>query len=232
VRAAFGRLGQTLGQLPQWSGSVAVVTHCPEQSVWPPVQLGTQLPPEQTSFVPHGLLQRPQCAVLVLMLVSQPVFLALPSQLSKPGAQTMLHCPPAQLGTPWSALQAAPQPPQFSASTPIWASQPSPAPTLQLAYPLLQLMLQTPELQLAVPFWLPHTLGHAPQCCGDRLRFTSQPLLASPSQLPKPGEQLMPQTPAVQVGMPFVVLQALPQVPQFDTSAEVALSQPSSIAPG
>ena len=77
-----------------------VVTHCPEQLVWPPVQPSTQLPPEQTSLGVHGLLQRPQCVVLVLMLVSQPVFLALPSQLSKPAAQLMLHWPPAQLGVP------------------------------------------------------------------------------------------------------------------------------------
>ena len=75
-------------------------------------------------------------------------------------------------------------------------------------------------------------LAHEPQCSPDTFRSTSQPLVAVPSQFPKPVEQLMPQTPCVQLGVPFNVLQALPHVPQFEISLDVARSQPSSLAPG
>jgi hypothetical protein len=35
VRTAFGRLAHTFGHAPQWSGSLAVSTHWPLQSVVP-----------------------------------------------------------------------------------------------------------------------------------------------------------------------------------------------------
>jgi hypothetical protein len=56
---------------------------------------------------------------------------------------------------------------------------------------------------------------------------TSHPLAGSPSQLAKPGLQLTPQLPAVQVAVPLGPLgHTWPQVPQLFTSLPVATSHP------
>jgi hypothetical protein len=44
--------------------------------------------------------------------------------------------------------------------------------------------------------------------------LVSQPLVASLSQLPNPALQLIPQTPSVQIAVPFVDTQTLLQLPQ------------------
>ena len=144
----------------------------------------------------------------------------------------MEHRPSAQLGVPFEALQAAAQAPQLCTSPPVNVSQPSPAPTLQLEKPLLHAMLQIPALQLGVPFAVLHAFGQEPQCSKLLPRVTSQPFAALPSQLPKPFAQLIPHTLAVQVAVPFVVLQTLPHAPQLVGLVAVDVSQPSSIAPG
>ena len=62
--------------------------------------------------------------------------------------------------------------------------------------------------------------------------FTSQPLAARPSQLPKLRVQVATaQAPPVQVGVALFAAQALPQVPQLVTSASVCTSQPSAFTP-
>ena len=55
---------------------------------------------------------------------------------------------------------------------------------------------------------------------------TSQPLVALPSQLPKPALQVIPQTPFVHDAVPFVLLQTLPQALQLSGSVLMFFSQP------
>jgi hypothetical protein len=58
-------------------------------------------------------------------------------------------------------------------------------------------------------------------------RFTSQPLLALPSQFAKLGlHALMAQTPALQVGAALAKEQTRPQPPQWLTFVRVLASQP------
>src|SRR5262249_61442955 len=63
-------------------------------------------------------------------------------------------------------------------------------------------------------FVLFQTLPHAPHSL-RALSLVSQPLLARPSQLPKPGLQAMLHAPELHAAVPFVLLQTLPQAPQF-----------------
>jgi len=56
--------------------------------------------------------------------------------------------------------------------------------------------------------------------------FVSQPFDTLPSQLPNPASQAIEQAPSEQLAVPFVLLQAVPQLPQFATLAFVLTSQP------
>ena len=60
--------------------------------------------------------------------------------------------------------------------------------------------------------------------------FCSQPLEASPSQLPKPAVQASLHAPAEHVGVALAAPQMLPQVPQLLTVV-IATSQPSDELP-
>jgi hypothetical protein len=66
----------------------------------------------------------------------------------------------------------------------------------------------------------------APQLPVLLVRFTSQPVEAKVSQLPKPGVQAMPHEPDVQDGVPFVPLQAVGHPPQCAASVFRFASQP------
>jgi hypothetical protein len=56
--------------------------------------------------------------------------------------------------------------------------------------------------------------------------LVSQPVAGFPSQLPKPGEQVIEQVPLEHFGAPFRLLQTLLQTPQLDVSVAVLISQP------
>src|SRR5574337_468257 len=81
----------------------------------------------------------------------------------------------------------------------------------QLAKPALQVMPHTLAAQVAVPLVELQTVPQAPQLVGLVVRSVSQPLLTRPSQLPQPALQVMPQTEAVQLAVPLVEVQTLPQ---------------------
>ena len=69
-------------------------------------------------------------------------------------------------------------------------------------------------------------LPHAPQFCGVVMGVW-QPVPPEPEQFAKPAAQaLVPQTPAVQVGVPLAEVQTLPQVPQLSGFVAVAIPQP------
>ena len=61
------------------------------------------------------------------------------------------------------------------------------------------------------------TVRHAPQLRVLLAVSVSQPLPASPSQLPKPAAHAMAHAPAAQVGVPLVRLHARPQPLQWST---------------
>jgi hypothetical protein len=87
----------------------------------------------------------------------------------------------------------------------------------QLPNPELQLMPQAPLLQVAVPFVALHTVVQLLQWLGSFLRFISQPSVRLLLQSENPGLHVIPQVPAVQLGVPLFAEQALPHVAQLDT---------------
>ena len=84
---------------------------------------------------------------------------------------------------------------------------------------------QTPALQTPDG----HTRPQAPQLLASLVvaKFTSQPSVALPLQLPKPVVQVKPQALEAQVGIAFARAgQAMPQAPQLVTLRVTSVSQP------
>ena len=81
-------------------------------------------------------------------------------------------------------------------------------------------------VQAAVTWFVLHVCPHPPQLEVELCVLTSHPLLASPSQLPKPGLQAMVHVPEEQMGVPEVPLQTVEQVPQWLVSLAVLTSHP------
>jgi hypothetical protein len=142
-------------------------------------------------------------------------------------APAVQHSPDVHAGVP-PPPHTVEQLPQWAGSVFRFTSQPLlRALPSQLPKPELQAMPHTPEVQLAVPFAALHGVPHPPQWLTLVLKLASQPLVrASPSQLPKPDVQVMPQAPPEQVAVPLVELQPPPQLPQFATLVLVLTSQP------
>ena len=75
------------------------------------------------------------------------------------------------------------------------------------------------------------TFPHAPQFCSSKSE-RSQPLVRSPSQSPKPNEQVPPHVPEEQVGVvPVSEGQMFPHAPQLLGSMLVAVSHPLAALP-
>jgi hypothetical protein len=85
----------------------------------------------------------------------------------------------------------------------------SPKPAEQEATP------QTPPTQFGVPLAAEHTWLQVPQLLMLVDVLVSQPLVGSPSQLPKPVLQDGTQAPAVQATLPLRFVHFAPQAPQF-----------------
>lgn len=210
----------------------------------PGVQVATVHAPAAQPAVPliteQGRLHPPQCATVVLVLVSQPL-LALLSQLPSPALQARLQTPPRQLAVPPVLGHRLPQPtmapgppmPQLFTSDSVTTSQPLASLPSQLPRPTEHTTLEmphTPPPQTAVApvGGVGQRMPQTPQLAMSPIAvFTSQPLAGLPSQSAKPVLQA-PRThsPAVQVAAALAKLQRLPQTPQFVASAEVATSQP------
>lgn len=229
---------QTLPHAPQWLVLVAVTVSqpfatFPSQLPKPELHEMLQLPVVHDGvplFVLQAAPHDPQWLVLLDRLVSQP-FTTLPSQFPKPELQVMPQDPATQLAVPLAVLQAAPQAPQWLVLVLMLTSQPLAALASQLPNPELQAMPQTPAVHDATPFVELQAFPHAPQLATLEFRFTSQPLAALPSQLANPALQVMPQTPAVQNGVPLVLLHAVPQPPQWLVLFWVFVSQPFETLP-
>jgi hypothetical protein len=158
-------------QPPQWETFVWVSTHAPLHSVC--AQVDAHAPFTHICPEGHARLQAPQCALLVCVLTSQPLT-ALPSQFAKP----RLHAPTPQAPAAQVCIATAGrlhiirQAPQFAGSTWVLTSQPSTALPLQLAKPVLQVIPQVPDAQVALALARAgQALLQAPQCdvlvCGS-----------------------------------------------------------------
>src|SRR6516164_7181081 len=99
-------------------------------------------------------------------------------------------------------------------------SQPLAALRSQSANPALQLAIaQAPAEQLETALGAEHALPQAPQLFTLVRRLVSHPLLAFPSQSPKPGLQAaIRHAPAEHADVALLAEQTTPQVPQFCTS--------------
>jgi hypothetical protein len=139
--------------------------------------------------------------------------------------QTSRHEPAKQIAFD---AQARPQAPQFARSLVRFRSQPSLALLLQSAKPVLHVpRAQVPLAQVAAALAKAQTRPQAPQFRTSVVLFTSQPLVALPSQLPKPMLQATPQAPAVHDGDALARAgHWVPQAPQFAVLVLVFTSQP------
>jgi len=136
-----------------------------------------------------------------------------------------------QVAVPLVELHATPQPPQLDGLVLTLASHPLVMLLSQLPKPELQVMPHTPVVQLGVPLLFEHAVVQLLQCPGSFSRLTSQPLVASLSQLPQLAAHEMLHTPAAQLAVPCDVLQAVEQVPQWTGSVPRSVSQPFATLP-
>lgn len=221
----------TVVQLPQWPASALVFVSqpfvtLPSQLAKPKLQETLQVPEVQSGvpfWAPHTVVQVPQCAGSLEVLVSQPLP-TLPSQLPNDGPQMMLQEPRLQLGVPFTELQALPQKLQWLELVCRFVSQPLTALPSQLPKPELQAIEHAPPTHEGVPLLELQALPQLPQFV-VLVMLVSQPFATFASQSAKPGLHAMPHTPLVQEGMPLFALHSRPQTPQCAVLVRFA-SQP------
>jgi len=141
--------------------------------------------------------------------------LPLPPLHVRPGAQVL----PGQHGSFFFVPQAHSQP--FA----LFLSQSS-KPAMQVVKAQAPAVHDTPFACWTVS----HVFEHEPQCAGSLRVFVSQPVLPL-SQCVKPLAHVHAQAPAVQLGVPFLVLQATPHPPQLRRSALVSRHKPAQQSP-
>jgi hypothetical protein len=100
----------------------------------------------------------------------------------------------------------------MSAVVPV--SQPLTALPSQLPKPAVQTGTHALDVHVVVPWAFWQLVPQVPQFAVVFVRFTSQPVDAKPSQLPKPALQAIEQAPPPHDGVPFVLLHGAPQPPQ------------------
>lgn len=204
----------------------------PSQLANPPAHCGVHVPPTQL-VLPLALLQTvpqaPQLLLLELVFVSQPLF-GLPSQSAVPAVHDGEQAPFTQLVVPLVLVHLTLQPPQLLTLVSRFVSQPLMALPSQLANPPAHSGAQLPPEQLVVPFGLVQVVPHAPQLPMLDCVFVSQPLLALPSQLPKPALQVGTQLISEHWVEPLALVQPTPQPPQLVTLVS-GVSQPLSALP-
>jgi hypothetical protein len=219
---ALGRL-QRLAQTPQlfrsdWRLVSQPLLGFESQLAKPELQVAMPQVPLTHRGVPLAVLQArlhaPQWETL-LMRSTQ----ALPHKVS---VQTAVHAPRMQV---CMAGQRLLQAPQLAESLSPKVSQPLALLPSQSRKPRSQVIWQVPDEQAGVPLPLPQARPQAPQWAVLLLVLVSQPLAVLPSQSPKPGLHVSPQTPPVQVGVPLVATHRLLHEPQVRGDERLA-SQP------
>ncbi len=192
-------------------------------SVWSARQVA--LAPEPHEVCPDGHAQLPATqAVPPVQVRAQAPQLVLsvcrsrqvPEHTVCPAEQVVVQAPARQI---WPPGQTLPQAPQWLVSVEVSRQVPE-----QLVWPPPHDTVQTPAEQT----WPPGQMTpQAPQLLLSPLRLTSQPLLATRSQSPKPMLQVVTvHAPAAQPGVPLITVHARPQAPQWATVVLVLVSQP------
>jgi hypothetical protein len=151
----------------------------------------------------HALPQRPQCAALLVVSVSQPSA-AIALQSPKPALHIPTpHAPLTHPGVPLAtARHDVPQAPQCITLTRRSTSQPFVAIMSQLPKPIVQAPTpQTPAAQVGVAFGALHTVAQPPQRIGFVRVSTSHPVVGFESQSTKPASHASPHAPIVQVAV-------------------------------
>ena len=179
--AALRAGGHVPPQRPQLTGSVRVSTHLPPHGTCPTAQVEAQVPPVQRVAPPQMLPQRPQLAGSLFKSRSQP-FAVAPSQFANPTLQAMPHTPAVQAEVAFEGPGLAfPLRTQFARSARV-SMQELP----QGLWPVGHVVTHAPLAQRCPPV---HALPQRPQFAESDLRSRSQPLVALPSQSPKPATQ-------------------------------------------
>jgi hypothetical protein len=127
---------------------------------------------------------------------------------------------------PCGLTQVFPHPPQLDVLVFRFASQPFVAMPSQFANPVLHVGAQLPAAQTVAPFGFVQIVPQPPQLFRFVWVFVSHPFERLLSQLPKPGSQAIEQAPSEQLAVPFALLHALPQLPQFAMLEFVFTSHP------
>jgi hypothetical protein len=195
---------------------------------------GVHVPAVQTVPLVHARPHAPQWSVAVRRSVSQPLT-AMPSQSPKFVAQVVteqveaLQAAVAVLGS----MHARPQPPQCDAELRVSTSHPLAVLPSQSAKPAVQVSAQAPRAHTATALGAPlHARPHAPQWVTVMRVSVSQPLLALPSQLPKPSlHEATVQLPAMHAPVALGGAQRAPQAPQWAVLERVSVSQPLLASP-
>jgi hypothetical protein len=128
-----------------------------------------------------------------------------------------LHAPEAHAVVPCPLVHVSPHAPQFalvsSATSHPFATFLSQSPKF-----VAHVIEHAPSTQLAAPLLLLQTFPHAPQLFTFVCVFTSQPLPALPSQLPKPAVHVPSvHTPAVHASLAFARSHTAPHDPQSES---------------
>jgi hypothetical protein len=195
---------------------------------------GVQAEATQERPAPQGIPQPPQWASVERVSVSQPLA-GLPSQLPVDGAQSATaqadaaHTAVATLGS----AQARPQPPQCAALVRVSVSQPLAALPSQSAKPAVQITAQAPTAHAGTALGAPgQAWPQVPQCETATRVSVSQPLVALPSQSPKPAShEPTVHRLATQAAVALGGSQRVPQAPQAAVLVVVSASQPLAASP-
>jgi hypothetical protein len=238
VATALGRVGHALPQDPQCAGELRVSTSqplaaTPSQSAKPAAQVNLHAAATHARVAlaraGHTVPHVPQWVALDRVSTSQPVPVTA-SQSAKPAAQVATaQAPMVQAATALARAQALPHAPQWAALLASVTSQPLLATPSQSAKPARHAPPpHTPAAQRAC--WLPviaQAVPHTPQFVAELAVSTSQPLPATPSQLPKPAAQARAHAPSTQAGAALVCDgHRLPQRPQLVAALRRSVSQP------
>jgi hypothetical protein len=239
--AALGSL-QATPHAPQFVGSERVFVHDRLQLVSPAPQAVVQAPSLQTSVPEQAVPHPPQLATLFRKLTSHPS-VAMALQSAKPALHAAIeHWPETQAAVEWATAQMLPQLPQFSASRPVFTSQPSAATALQSANPASHCATtHWPAEQAGVARGTLHALPHAPQLEALALRLTQVPVQsvspvrhdgAAPPEPPTPPEPVAPPE-TLASGPPLPPAPVVPPVapPEPDDPPPPTLAPPAPVPP-
>ena len=229
---------QAVVHAPQLALSVRVLTSQPSdglalQSAKPAAHVTRVQTPALQAEVALGSAQvrphAPQLAIVVWVLVSQPLA-AVPSQSPKPAAHpTTVQTPAAQPpAATFGSAQTAPHPPQCAGLFAVLAQKAAGADP-QVARGEAQVVLHAPPEQTEPAA---QARPQAPQLVLSERVSTSQPSAGLVLQSAKPAVQaVIAHVPAVQADTALARTHARPHAPQLVALALRSVSQPLSAAP-